>query len=146
MRYPNCESKDRREKERQAETEAEARLYAEAESYSEFSLKRAALGIRVPKLFFLDGFRMHYFYSNGREWLYYSKWPFQLCMMLSAVGAVAMAVALAVAPASRPFAVPVFSAAAVGLACSEAYFLSSRAAEKARSVLRDVSYSKYKGI
>lgn len=146
MRYPNCESKDRREKERQAETEAEARLYAEAESYSEFSLKRAALGVRVPKLFFLDGFRMHYFYSNGREWLYYNKWLFRLCAMLSAAGAAAVAVALAVAPASRPFAVPVFSAAAVGLACSAAYFLSCRAAEAARGVLRDISYSKYKGI
>ena len=57
-----------------------------------------------------------------------------------------LAVALAVAPASRPFAVPVFSAAAVGLMCSEAYFLSSNAAAAARGVLRDISYSKYKGI
>jgi len=145
MRYPNCESKDQREKEQLAEAKAEARLYAEAESYSEFSLKRMALGTRIPKLFFLDGFRMHYFYSNGREWLYYNEWMLPLCTILSAVSAVAMTITLIAEPASRPFAVPAFSAAAFGLMCSAVYFLSRRAAKVAKSLLRDINYD-YKGV
>lgn len=144
MRYPNCEPKDRSEEERLAEAKAEARLYAEAESYSEFSLKRTALGIRVPKLFFLDKFRMHYFYSNGREWLYYNAWMLPLCAVLSLHAAAVMAVALIERPASWPFAVPVFSAAAVGLACSAVYFCSRRSAKAAKSVLLDINV--YEGV
>jgi len=143
MRYPNCETAAER---RKAVRDMEARVaktYAEAESYAEFDLKRMTFAPR--HVFFNDMFRMHYFYSNGRAWLYRMGWVEFPLMTVSAIICLASVVSYNVGRVSLASAIVAGSVSAAAFCAGILYSRSRSVALKARQLLRDLDYS-YAGI